>query len=136
MNGMIHNKFSIFYFSINKKYKDFIKKLQEANKIIKDSGYNRIFSNLSFEVAFCFAGKFTTRTYQKVKEIADIISKENDIEYLKQQHVIEQLAAKLSFMDICDNSKKCYLSLKINDDNWLDIEDGYSEIFKLKDLVS
>jgi hypothetical protein len=109
--------------------------LLEANKIIKQAGHTRVFSNLSFEVVFCFAKKLATSIYQSVKEIEDIISKEYKIEYKKQQPIIELLADRLSFSDICDNSKKCHESLGINDGNWLDIDDGYSEIFKLKDLA-
>ena len=110
--------------------------LQSANQIILQHKHIRVFSNLSFEVVFCFANKFNTSIYQNVKAIEDVISKENKIDYKKQQIIVETLANKLSFNAICDNSKKCYEQLNINNDNWLDIQDGYSEIFKLKDLVA
>lgn len=113
-----------------------IEQLKSANQIILQHNHVRVFSNLSFEVVFCFANKVNTSIYQNVKAIEAAISKEHKIDYKKQQVVVETLANKLSFSAICDNAKKCYEQLNINNDNWLDIQDGYSEIFKLKDLAS
>jgi|GEM_PF-5390915 len=55
----------------------------------------------------------------------------NGYKYEKTEKSIMEICNHTNYQQICNNAKAVYEKLEINDNNWLDIEDGYSEIFKL-----
>ena len=110
--------------------------LKAANKYINEQKdkYIRVFSNPCFEIVLWFNFNNRISIFNNNAQIEDAISKSLKCEYSKTDMIIGTYNEKLNFNTICVNAKSIYEKLKIDDTNWLRIEDGYSEIFKFLDV--
>ncbi|HLX53109.1 MAG TPA: RloB family protein [Aquella sp.] len=112
--------------------------LQSVNKIIKASNgkLQRVFSKPCFEIIFLFNFSNDAKVFASNKEVEAALNKQiqknqSDYRYEKTEKCIQQLCEYTDFKKICNNAKIVCEKLKIDENNWLEIEEGYSEIFKL-----
>ncbi|MBP9741806.1 MAG: RloB domain-containing protein [Burkholderiales bacterium] len=114
--------------------------LQHANKCIKKSEGNliKVFSSPCFEIVFLFNFVIAAREFNNYKEVENALEKKlkllkNNKEYkdYKNQYCINKICELTDFKEIGKNAQLIYENLDINDNNWLEITDGFSEIFKL-----
>lgn len=119
--------------------------LVQANKIIKESEGKliRVFSKPCFEVALLCYFRKNSKPFDNAQSVVNELNKclqeSNLSSYDKTESFIKTKLFKntsfeKSFKTVCQNSRSIYEKLKINETNWLDNSDAYSEIFKL-DLV-
>lgn len=115
--------------------------LQSANKIIQESNGKlvRVFSNPCFEIIMLFNfSKGHSKPFNSCKEVEAELSKKmtdelkKPFKYIKKDNEIRQISQLTNFDEICNKAKLVYDDLQVNENNWLNITDGYSEVFKLK----
>ena len=108
--------------------------LEKANKFIKSQRgkYIRIFSNPCFETALWFNYSNRSKLFDNCAQVENAISDHIGYTYSKKDMINGKLLNKFNFQLICENAKLVYKQLEINDNNWLNEMDAYSEIFKFK----
>lgn len=114
--------------------------LQQANKCIKNSGGKliRVFSSPCFEIVFLFYFVNSVREFDNCKEVEDLLNNKLKLSSRNKYHKTQEWVNKIckdckekGFKEICNNAQLAYKKLNINDNNWLEISDGFSEIFRL-----
>ena len=112
--------------------------LEQANKVINESAGKlvRVFSNPCIEVAFWFYYSETTRPFADSNEAFEMLHIKLPAANIKpkSKEWVNHLCKNTDFLEICINAEQIYDKLEINSQNWLNITDGYSEIFNLKEF--